>query len=64
MCQASLQGLNKNVADMVKLHAHKILHGSMKDHCKKLGRFITALTGPSPKSIAPWLHERSLQKAW
>ncbi|KAL2898930.1 Replicase polyprotein 1a [Bienertia sinuspersici] len=42
--------VKKDFAYKVKYYAHKMLHGSMKDHYQKVGRYVEALKQASPGS--------------
>ncbi|XP_056698603.1 uncharacterized protein [Spinacia oleracea] len=42
--------IKRDTAYKVKYAAHRMLHGSMKDHYNKLGRYIQALKDASPES--------------
>ncbi|XP_074287815.1 uncharacterized protein LOC141612968 [Silene latifolia] len=43
--------IKKNFAYMVKYFAHRMLHGSMKEHYSKIGSYIQALTDEEPNSV-------------
>ncbi|XP_074271777.1 uncharacterized protein LOC141595710 [Silene latifolia] len=43
--------IKKDIAYKVKYHAHKLLHGSMKEHYSKLGSYIAALEQGNPTSV-------------
>ncbi|XP_074290274.1 uncharacterized protein LOC141617004 [Silene latifolia] len=43
--------IKKNFAYKVKYHAHKMLHGSMKEHYSKLGSYLQALSEGNPESV-------------
>ncbi|CAH9125871.1 unnamed protein product [Cuscuta epithymum] len=42
--------IKRDFAYKVKYNAHKLLHGSMKDHYKKVGRYLEALKISSPRT--------------
>ncbi|KAL2938836.1 Filamin A-interacting protein 1-like, partial [Bienertia sinuspersici] len=43
--------VSRNIAYKVKYHAHKMLHGSMKEHYMKVERYIKALELASPETV-------------
>ncbi|KAL2939828.1 Transposase for insertion sequence element IS1081 [Bienertia sinuspersici] len=43
--------VTRNFAYKVKYHAHKMLHGSMKEHYMKVERYIKALELASPETV-------------
>lgn len=43
--------IKRHFAYMVKYHAHRMLHGSMKDHYNKVGSYLGALISSSPESV-------------
>ncbi|KAL2892234.1 CREB-binding protein [Bienertia sinuspersici] len=42
--------IKKTLTYRVKYHAHKMLHGSMKEHYNKLGRYLKAIQEASPET--------------
>lgn len=40
--------IKEPVAYKVKFHAHKLLHGSMKEHYMKVGKYLEAIRHNSP----------------
>ncbi|XP_074290993.1 uncharacterized protein LOC141617729 [Silene latifolia] len=43
--------IKKDLAYKVKYYAHKMLHGSMKEHYSKLGSYVAALEQGNPTSV-------------
>lgn len=42
--------IKRDFSYKVKYNAHRMLHGSTKDHYKKLGRYLQALKMSSPNT--------------
>ncbi|KAL2934028.1 Halomucin [Bienertia sinuspersici] len=53
--------VKKGFAYKVKYYAHKMLHGSMQDHYRKVGRYIEALKVSSPRSVLDLVVDTSKQ---